>query len=83
MANSKKPVAAANENEEGFVTVKLPREAGADEIVYVSVNNIGYAIKRGEAIKVPKAVANEIRRSERAKEKLWETKDSFLDAAKR
>lgn len=83
MATTKKPAAAAKENEEGFVTVKLPREAGADEIVYVSVNSIGYAIKRGEPIKVPKAVANEIRRSERAKEKLWATKDSYLEAAKK
>ena len=80
---AKKPAAAAKEDETGFVTVKLPREAGADDIVYVSVNSVGYAIKRGEAIKVPKAVANEIRRSERAKEKLWETKDSYLEAAKR
>ena len=77
---TKKAVNPAEDN--GLVTVKLPRESGADEFVYVSVNNIGYSIKRGEAIKVPQCVAQEIRRSEAAKEKLWQTKDTYRDRAK-
>ena len=65
------------EMNDGLVTVKLPRLPGCDDYVYVSVNNVGYSIKRGEATRVPDFIAAEVERSEAAREAFYDTQSSL------
>lgn len=64
------------------VSIKLPRESGKDEYQYVSVNDYTANIKRGETVKVPRFVADELNRSEHAEEIFHGTVDRLLEQAR-
>ena len=89
---TKKTTAPAEENEEAQeeeiydpwerVPVKLNRESGADEVVYVSVNDYSCTIPRGKTVMVPRFIKEEIDRSEAAKEALHLTEESLMNQGK-
>lgn len=57
--------------QESRVTVHVPRgQIGDDPNLFVSVGGINYLLPRGESSKVPTAVAEEIARAERARERM-------------
>ena len=64
------------------VPVKLNRESGADEVVYVSVNDYSCTIPRGKTVMVPRFIKEEIDRSEAAKEALHLTEESLMNQGK-
>ena len=65
------------------VPVKLNRIPGGNDEEYISVNDYSCTIPRnGKTYMVPRCVAKEIRRSERAIEKMYENKDAMLDATR-
>jgi len=64
------------------VPVKLPRVSGADEIVYVSVNEYSCTIPRGKTVMVPRFIKEEVDRSEAAKEALHATEESLMNQGK-
>ena len=64
------------------VPVKLERESGADEQVYVSVNDYSCIIPRGKTVMVPRCVKEEIERSKAAKDALYATVEDLLNQAK-
>lgn len=58
------------------VEVKIPRASAKDEAdLFVSVNGVNYIIPKNKTVLVPKAVAREIERSQRARERFFETQD--------
>ena len=50
--------------------------------LFVSVNGVNYLLPKGKSSLVPKSVAEEIRRSQRAEEKQDEKIDALLEASK-
>ena len=60
MAESKK----TTETAENMVKVKLPRERGKEEAMFVSVNERTWLVKRGIEVEVPECVAEVIRNAE-------------------
>lgn len=68
MATTKKEItnapAAAVEEAEQMVKIKIPRTRKDQEDVFVSVNLKTYLIKRGVEVEVPAAVAEVIRHQE-------------------
>ena len=69
----------AEEREEVFI----PRgTANDDPNLFVSVNGVNYLLPKGKSSLVPKSVAEEIRRSQRAAAKQDEKIDALLEASK-
>ena len=61
------------------VEVNIPRGGDReDPNLFVAVNGVNYLLPRGKKSRVPKAVADEIARAERARESLYETVDALL-----
>lgn len=70
----KKTTPVQEEYEEIFV----PRgSAGDDENYMIGVNGVNYLMPRGKTARVPKHIAEEFRRSQRAQEKLDEHIDEM------
>ena len=61
MAETKK---AVTKTEEELVTITLPLTRSLKDDVYVSVNDRSWLIQRGEAVQVPKCVAEVLRHQE-------------------
>ena len=76
------PVGPAFVNPMEKVEVKLQRESGKDEMVYVSVNDYSCIIPRGKTVMVPRFIKDELDRSEAAKEALAETTEKLLEQSK-
>ena len=71
--------ATSEEREEVFI----PRGTAKDDPnLFVSVNGVNYLLPKGKSSLVPKSVAEEIRRSQRAAEKQDEKIDALLEASK-
>ena len=63
------------------VTVTIPRaRAGEDPNFFVGINGMSYLLPKGKKSSVPEAVAFEIARSERARDRLDETMDALQRA---
>lgn len=76
---AEKKITAEEEREEVFI----PRgTANDDPNLFVSVNGVNYLLPRGKCSMVPKFVAEEIRRSQRAAAKQDEKIDALLEASK-
>lgn len=61
------------------VTVRVPRiHPKEDPNLFVGVNGKNYIIPRGKAVQVPRFVKDEIERSERAKDRFYETVEELL-----
>ena len=72
-------VAAADEKVEIFV----PKGYANDEPnLLISVNGVNYLLPKGKTSKVPKHIAEEFYRSQRAQAKLDEHIDQMLEASK-
>ena len=54
----------AKNTTEKMVKVKLPRERGKEEAMFVSVNERTWLVKRGIEVEVPECVAEVIRNAE-------------------
>lgn len=51
------------------VKITLPRaRKGEAESLFVGINGVNYLVPKGKAVEVPKAVADEIRRSQAAED---------------
>lgn len=65
------------------VEVFVPRgQASDDPNFFVGVNGVNYILPRGATSKVPAHVAEEIKRSLKAEERLYETSEKLLEQAK-
>ena len=63
--------------------ITIPRGyANEEPNLFVSVNGVNYLLPRGKKSKVPKHVAAEIRRSQKAQEALDKHIDEMLEASK-
>ena len=72
-------VAAAEDKEEIFV----PKGYANDEPnLLICINGVNYLLPRGKTSKVPRAVAEEFHRSQKAQAKLDEQMDKLLEASK-
>ena len=61
------------------VEVSLPRGGDReDPNLFVAVNGVNDLLPRGKKSRVPRSVAEEIARAERARESLYETVDALL-----
>ena len=61
------------------VELSLPRGGDReDPNLFVAVNGVNYLLPRGKKSRVPRSVAEEIARAERARESLYETVDALL-----
>lgn len=70
-------VAAEDPNEK--VTIRVPRiHPKEDPNLFVGINGKNYIIPRGKAVKVPRFVKEEIDRSEKAKDRFYETVEELL-----
>ena len=79
MATAKKPLRKQDVN---YVPVTIPRGAPNDDPnVMVGINGINYVLPKGKTSMVPDFVAEEIRRSEYAKEIQDRNMDALLEAA--
>ena len=72
-------VAAAEDKEEIFVPKGYANE---EPNLLICINGVNYLLPRGKSSKVPKAVAEEFRRSRNAQAKLDEQMDKLLEASK-
>ena len=65
------------------VKIKIPKlSANDDPNFLIAVNGVNYLLPKGKSSLVPKSVAEEIRRSQRAAEKQDEKIDALLEASK-
>lgn len=65
------------------VEVFIPRgHAGEDPNLFVSINGVNYLLPRGQTSRVPRYVAEEIKRAERAQERMDRRIDEMLEASK-
>lgn len=70
-------VAVEDPNEK--VTIRVPRiHPKEDPNLFVGINGKNYIIPRGKAVKVPRFVKEEIDRSEKAKDRFYETVEELL-----
>lgn len=70
-------VAVEDPNEK--VTIRVPRiHPKEDPNLFVGINGKNYIIPRGKAVKVPRFVKEEIERSEKAKDRFYETVEELL-----
>ena len=61
------------------VEIFIPRASDRENPnLFAAVNGVNYLLPRGKKSRVPKAVADEIARAERARESLYETVDALL-----
>ena len=68
---------------EGKVSVTVPRaRRGEPEDLFVSVNGVGYQIPKGKEVMVPQVVADEIERSTKAEDRMYEDKEQRLAASR-
>lgn len=66
---------------ENRVEIAIPRGAEReDPNLFVGINGMSYLLPKGKSSSVPDAVAREIRRSERARDRLDETMDQLQRA---
>lgn len=83
-------VAAANETEQAAVAtvekkveIFVPKGYANDEPnLLISVNGVNYLLPKGKTSKVPKHIAEEFYRSQKAQTKLDEHIDQMLEASK-
>ena len=65
------------------IEVFIPRGGDrADPNLFVGINGVNYLLPRGKKSMVPPAVAEEIARSERAAENLYERQDTLKQAGR-
>ena len=63
------------------IEISIPRGADReDPNLFVGINGVNYLLPRGRKSSVPKAVAEELERSERARDALDQTRDSLQRA---
>ena len=68
-------------NPDPRVEVSVPRGAEReDPNLFVAINGVSYLLPKGKKSSVPRAVAEEIARSERARDRLDETMDALQRA---
>lgn len=61
-----------------MVEVTIPRGSDrGDPNLFVAVNGVNYILPRGKKSTVPKFVADEIKRSQEAEDKFYETRDDL------
>lgn len=73
----------ATKTMEELEEISIPRGYANDEPnLFVSVNGVNYLLPKGKKSKVPKYVADEIRRSWRAQEAMDQRIDELLEASK-
>lgn len=61
-----------------MVEVTIPRGSDrGDPNLFVAVNGVNYILPRGKKSTVPKFVADEIKRSQGAEDKFYETRDDL------
>ncbi len=70
MATKQKPAAAAAENTEELVEIKLNRipGQGSDQSQFVAVNGKSWLIRRGEWVQVPRYVALVLEESQKRRD---------------
>ena len=72
----------ANKKED-LVEVTIPRAyVNEDPNFFVGVNGVNYLLPKGKSSKVPKAVAEEFYRSQKAQETRDSNSDKLLEASK-
>ena len=77
--NKEKAIETTDERVEIFV----PRGYANDEpIVVIGVNGVNYVLPRGKTSMVPKFIADEFKRSQKAQEALDKRMDEMLEASK-
>lgn len=65
---------------EGYEEIMIPKaDANEDKDLFIGINGENWLIPRGKKTAVPGYVAEEIRRSEEAKETLEKVKGALLD----
>ena len=73
----------ANTTADERVEIFVPRGYANDEPnVIVAVNGVNYVLPRGKTSKVPKHIAEEFQRSQKAQEALDKRVDELLEASK-
>ena len=73
----------AEESAQKRVEVFVPRGYANDEPnLLISVNGVNYLLPKGKTSKVPKFIADEFYRSQKAQEALDNRKDKMLEASK-
>ena len=71
----------STKNPDPRVEVSVPRGAEReDPNLFVAINGVSYLLPKGKKSSVPRAVAEEIARSERARDRLDETMDALQRA---
>ena len=71
----------STKTETSRVEVSIPRGAErGDPNVFVGINGLSYLLPRGKTSSVPPEVASELRRAERARERLDATMDELQRA---
>jgi len=76
---AEKPEAVQEERVEIFV----PKGYANDEPnLLIAVNGVNYLLPRGKSSKVPKHIAEEFHRSQKAQQALDDRKDEMLEASK-
>jgi len=72
---------AKNSAADARVEVTVPRGSEReDPNLFVGINGVNYLLPKGKKSSVPPAVAEELRRAERARDLLDQTMDSLLRA---
>ena len=75
--------AAAVQPADERVEIYVPRGYANDEPnVVIAVNGVNYVLPRGKTSKVPKFIADEFKRSQKAQEALDKRMDEMLEASK-
>ena len=83
MATTNKAATAAETKVDERVEVFVPRGYANDEPnVVIAVNGVNYVLPRGKTSKVPKHIADEFYRSQKAQEALDKRMDEMLEASK-
>ena len=78
-----RPAEAPKNHDEEKVDIFIERAVGNDDPnLFVSVNGVNYLLPKGKTSNVPRVVAEEIRRSQRAAEKQDKNIDALLEASK-
>ena len=68
---------------DGRVSVTLPRaRSGEPEDLFVGINGVSYQIPKGKEVMVPQVVADEIERSTKAEDRMYEDKEQRLAASR-
>ena len=73
----------ATKNNEGYVDLFIPKGYANDEPnLFISVNGKNFLLPKGKTSKVPKHIAEEFYRSQKAQEALDKRMDQMLEASK-